>query len=76
MKKLRLTALALALCMLLSACSRFVPSSYTRISAHSQTQSEKIDTNVVNVGDYAGLRRAIRDFVRGGVEHGVIHVYQ
>ena len=76
MKKLRLTALVLALCMLLSACSRFVPSSYTRISAHSQTQSEKIDTNVVNVGDYAGLRRAIRDFVRGGVEHGVIHVYQ
>lgn len=26
--------------------------------------------------DYAGLRRAIRDFVRGGVEHGVIRVQQ
>ena len=35
-----------------------------------------MDTNVVNVDDYAGLRRAIRDFVRGGVEHGVIRVQQ
>ena len=35
-----------------------------------------MDTNVVSVGDYAGLRRAIRDFVRGGVEHGVIRVQQ
>ena len=68
MKKIRLTALTLALCTAFSACSRFVPSSYTRVSAHSQTKSEQVDTNVVNVDDYAGLRRAIRDFVRGGVE--------
>ena len=76
MKKIQLTALTLALCMAFSACSRFVPSSYTRVSAHSQTKSEQMDTNVVNVDDYAGLRRAIRDFVRGGVEHGVIRVQQ
>ena len=76
MKKIRLTALTLALCTAFSACSRFVPSSYTRVSAHSQTKSEQMDTNVVNVDDYAGLRRAIRDFVRGGVEHGVIRVQQ
>ena len=71
MKRIRTIALGLALCSALSACSRFVPSSYTRVSAHSQTKSEQMDTNVVNVGDYAGLRRAIRDFVRGGVEHGL-----
>lgn len=76
MKKARTMALGLALCSLLSACSRFVPSSYTRVSAHSQTKSEQVDTNVVNVDDYAGLRRAIRDFVRGGVAHGVIRVQQ
>lgn len=76
MRKVRLTALTLALCTALSACSRFVPSSYTRVSAHSQTQAEQQDSNVVNVGDYAGLRRAIRDFVRGGVEHGVIRAQQ
>ena len=76
MKKIRLAAAALSLCAALSACSRFVPSSYTRVSAHSQTQTEQQDTNVVNVGDYAGLRRAIRDFVRGGVEHGVIRAQQ
>ena len=57
MKKIQLTALTLALCMAFSACSRFVPSSYTRVSAHSQTKSEQMDTNVVNVDDYAGLRR-------------------
>lgn len=44
--------------------------------AHSQTKSEQVDTNVVSVGDYAGLRRAIRDFVRGGVGYGVIRVQQ
>ena len=76
MRKVRLTALTLALCTALSACSRFVPSSYTRVSAHSQMQAEQQDSNVVNVGDYAGLRRAIRDFVRGGVEHGVIRAQQ
>ena len=76
MKRIRIIALGLALCSALSACSRFVPSSYTRVSAHSQTKSEQVDTNVVSVGDYAGLRRAIRDFVRGGVEHGVIRVQQ
>ena len=76
MKRIRTIALGLALCSALSACSRFVPSSYTRVSAHSQTKSEQVDTNVVSVGDYAGLRRAIRDFVRGGVEHGVIRVQQ
>ena len=76
MKKLWLLGQALLLCLLLCACSRFVPSSYTRVSAHSQTRSEQSDTNVVNVGDYAGLRRAIRDFVRSGIEHGVIHVQQ
>ena len=76
MKKVQLTALALAICAGLGGCSRLIPSSYTRVSAHSQTQSEQSDANVVNVGDYAGLRRAIRDFVRGNVEHGVIHVYQ
>ena len=69
MKKIQLTALTLALCMAFSACSRFVPSSYTRVSAHSQTKSEQMDTNVVNVDDYAGLRRAIRDFVRGARCH-------
>ena len=76
MKKLRLTAAAMSLCVALSACSRFVPSSYTRVSAHSQAQAEQQDTNVVNVGNYAGLRRAIRDFVRSGVEHGVIRARQ
>ena len=76
MKRIRTIALGLALCVSFSACSRFVPSSYTRVSAHSQTKSEQVDTNVVSVGDYAGLRRAIRDFVRGGVEHGVIRVQQ
>ena len=76
MRKVRLTAAALSLCAALSACSRFVPSSYTRVSAHSQSQAEQQDKNVVSVGDYAGLRRAIRDFVRGGVEHGVIRVRQ
>ena len=76
MKKLRCMALLAALCALFSACSRFVPSSYTRVSAHSQTKSEQADADVVNVSDYAGLRRAIRDFVRGGVEHGVIRVQQ
>ena len=76
MKKIRLTAAAMSLCAALSACSRFVPSSYTRVSAHSQSQAEQQDKNVVSVGDYAGLRRAIRDFVRGGVEHGVIRVRQ
>ena len=76
MKKVRLTALTLALCASFSACSRFVPSSYTRVAAHSQSQAEQQDTNVVNVADYAGLRRAIRDFVRGGVEHGVIRAQQ
>ena len=76
MREVRLTAAALSLCAALSACSRFVPSSYTRVSAHSQSQAEQQDKNVVSVGDYAGLRRAIRDFVRGGVEHGVIRVRQ
>lgn len=76
MKKIRLTAAAMSLCAALSACSRFVPSSFTRVSAHSQSQAEQQDTNVVNVSNYAGLRRAIRDFVRGGVEHGVIRARQ
>ena len=76
MKAVRFAALTIALCAAFSSCSRFVPSSYTRVSAHSQTKSEQVDTNVVSVGDYAGLRRAIRDFVRGGVEHGVIRVQQ
>ena len=76
MKYLRLAALALLLCLVLAACSRFIPSSYTRVAAHSQTQDTQADTNVVNVGDYAGLRRAIRDFVRARVEHGVIRVNQ
>ena len=51
MKRIRIIALGLALCSALSACSRFVPSSYTRVSAHSQTKSEQVDTNVVSVGD-------------------------
>lgn len=74
MKKWQTCALALWMALALTACSRFIPSSYTRVSAHSQTQSEQTETNVVNVEDYDGLRRAIRDFVRGGVEHGVIRV--
>lgn len=76
MKKWRLCALAGLLALALTACSRFIPASYTRVSAHSQTQSEQPDANVVSVVDYTGLRRAIRDFVRGGVEHGVIRVSQ
>lgn len=76
MKKWRLCALALVAALALTACSRFIPSSYTRVLAHSQTQSTQPDANVVNVSDYAGLRQAIRDFVRGGVEHGVIRVNQ
>ena len=62
-------------CVLLCGCSSLVPSEYLQVRAHSQPQSESVQVSAVPVEDFTSLRRAIRNFVQNGVEHGVIRAY-
>ena len=73
MKRIRTIALGLALCSALSACSRFVPSSYTRVSAHSQTKSEQVDTNVVSDKNEGELLKNAIDFSEQQAQDILIH---
>ena len=70
----RLLFLILAFCLICSACSAFVPSQYVRVSEHSTSGEVAQNADVLSARDFAGLKDAIRSFVKGGIEHGVIRV--
>lgn len=70
----RLLFLILAFCLICSACSAFVPSQYVRVSEHSTSGEIAQNADVLSARDFAGLKDAIRSFVKGGIEHGVIRV--
>jgi len=76
MKRICVPLLAAGLCLLLSACSRFVPKEYTQVNVHSETQAAQNDPDALTAENYSGLKRAIRSFVSNHVEHGVIRVYR
>lgn len=70
----RLFFLFLALCMTLSACSSFVPSEYVRVSEHDASDAVAENADTLTASDFEGLKDAIRSFVKGHIEHGVIRV--
>lgn len=70
----RLVALVLALCLLLSACSALVPSEYVRVSEHNASGIVEESGDVLSAHDFESLKDAIRSFVKGRIEHGVIRV--
>lgn len=72
MKRWMKICLPVLACVLLCGCSRLIPSEYLQVRTHSQPQSEAAQASAVRVEDLTDLRRAIRNFVQSGVEHGVI----
>lgn len=70
----RLLFLVLTLCLTLSACSSVVPSEYVRVSEHDASGTVEENADVLSASDFDSLKDAIRSFVKGGIEHGVIRV--
>lgn len=73
MKRL-LGALLLAACLLLSGCTQLLPTEYTQITEHTEPQAAPEELDALTADSEASLRRAIRQLVQNGVEHGVIRV--
>lgn len=73
MKRL-LTAFSLLLCLTLCGCARLLPTEYTQIAAHVEPQSAPEDFDALTADSESSLKRAIRQLVQNGVEHGVIRV--
>ena len=59
----------------MTACSRLIPTEYTQLSVHSDTQKAQEDPDALTAENFSGLKRAIRSFVSNHIEHGVIRVY-
>jgi hypothetical protein len=76
MKRVCIPLAVLALCLLLSACSGVIPTQYTQVSVHSETQQAQKDPDALTAESYSDLKRDIRSFVSNHVEHGVIRVYR
>ena len=70
----RLIYAALALCLLLSACSALIPSDYVRVSEYNASGTVEENADVLSANDFQSLKSAILSFVKGRVEHGVIRV--
>ena len=70
----RLLFLILALCTVLSGCSRLVPSEYVRVSKHDAGGTVQENADVLSANDFQSLKAAILSFVKSGIEHGVIRV--
>ena len=66
--------LVLALCTVLSGCSRLVPSEYVRVSKHDAGGTVQENADVLSANDFQSLKAAILSFVKSGIEHGVIRV--
>lgn len=70
----RMLFLVLALCTVLSGCSRLVPSEYVRVSKHDASGTVQENADVLSANDFQSLKAAILSFVKSGIEHGVIRV--
>lgn len=70
----RMFFLVLALCTVLSGCSRLVPSEYVRVSKHDAGGTVQENADVLSANDFQSLKAAILSFVKSGIEHGVIRV--
>ncbi len=75
MKRIWFCLTAVLLCLAMTACSRLIPTEYTQLSVHSDTQKAQEDPDALTAENFSGLKRAIRSFVSNHIEHGVIRVY-
>ncbi len=70
----RLLSVCLLLCVTLCGCARLLPTEDTQIAAHTEPQSTPEDFDALTADSESSLKRAIRQLVQNGVEHGVIRV--
>ena len=72
MKNRRILGALMALCLLLTGCSRF-SDSYVSVTPH-QEHNQNTHDGMVSVSDYRELRAALENMVRTGSESAVINV--
>ena len=70
---LRITALILALSLLLGGCTGFLDSSYVYVTPH-QEQDSQTEEQIVSVSNYDSLVSTICDMVEIGTQSGIISV--
>ncbi len=70
---MRLLALILALCILLSGCASWMEGSYHSVKPHEE-QNDQGESGDVAVSSYSGLYRALENMVHDGKETGLISV--
>lgn len=77
MKRLAAFLTAALLCAGLCACAQLVPSSYSSVTPYTETQPEPeiVNPDMRLAANMAELKQAIRSFVEGHIEHGLIRVY-
>lgn len=74
MRRLKVLAAALALCVGLAGCSGLVQSEYVQVRAHN-APAEKPQSYALTVETKPELKAALRSLIENGVEHGTIRVY-
>lgn len=77
MKRLAAAAICALLCISLCACASLIPSEYSHIAPHTESQPApaELSPNVRLAANMNELKQAVRSFVDDRVEHGVIRVY-
>ena len=73
MRKMRLTALLLALCLMLSGCKSWMDGSYQSIKPHQQAESF-MQVGAVQVSSYTQLHQALCNMVAAGSEERVFYI--
>lgn len=73
--KIRILALFLVLCLLLSGCMNWMDGSYSSVKLHTERQNQPGD-GAVAVSDYSELRNALAEMVERGAESMLINVAQ
>ena len=73
--KIRITAMLLALCLLLSGCGSWMDGSYSSVKPHTQRQNQT-GGEAIAASNYNELRQALSNLVESGGETLLINVAQ
>lgn len=71
--KIRIMALCLVLCLLLSGCGSWMDGSYSSVKPHTERQNQT-GGEAITVADYNQLRQALAELVESGEETLLINV--